>query len=178
MHSPPAKGRMGGGGENRESSIPHKLSRRGKKPQQMTSCSGGETPTGEEGQLGVPLIRLCFTLPHPCPHPLYFFLSPIPLLSPLLCLPHLSLPQSPSLSRAPLLFPPTWRKRRRKRGWGWGVSLRPDPGQFPFRSHLCQSRGGGDWQTRLAALWAWGPHGRPGRSSGPCCSWAGGQEGS
>lgn len=71
---------------------------------------------------------------------------------------------------------PTW--RRRKRGRGLGACLDPDPGQFPFRSHLCQCSRGGRWQAAGLTLQAWGSLGCPGRLSGQCCSWAGGQDGS
>lgn len=147
--------RMAGGGEDCGPRIPHQPQQKGEEAtanEGGTNCSDGETPQRRRGGRASPSsICLCLSPSLSLSLPSVFLSlahppSPPPTLSP----PHLSPPLSPSLSRTPLQSPPAWRKRRRKRGRGWGVSLRPNPGQFPFRSHLCRSRGGGDCQARPA----------------------------
>lgn len=61
------------------------------------------------------------------------------------------------------------------RGGGLGAGPSARPGQLPLLS--CGS-GGCERHAGGQAPWAWGPRGRRGHSSGPCCSWAAGQDGS
>lgn len=72
------------------------------------------------------------------------------------------------LSRCSVSLPPG-------RGGGLGAGPSARPGQLPLLS--CGS-GGCERHAGGRAPWAWGPRGRCGHSSGLCCSWAAGQDGS
>lgn len=107
---------------------------------------GGETPRWEEHADGPPAPPVSPFLSLPPSLPLAFFPCPSPV-------------TLPRRSLHPLHSPPQWRRRKAERASGSFLSA---------CTSAASHRGtGGDLGRSLGA---WGPRGRPGRSSGQCCS--------